>query len=194
MQTEMNCTNRLDNISTSVREHIADSDAPAVYCGTYHKYNNGSLFGEWLDLDTFVSCDEFIEVCRALHNDEEDPELMFQDFQNFPETFFNKGFFGEEEFDKVQEYIGLDYDEQRQFEAFMEAFGNDSIDDFRDRFCGEYDSEEDYARECFYECCPKVYGDDASDFLERYFDYERFASDLFSGDYTFQDGCVFRDY
>ena len=53
---------------------------PSVYCGTYRKYNNGSLFGLWLDITKFNDYDEFIDVCRQLHADEEDPELMFQDY------------------------------------------------------------------------------------------------------------------
>ena len=47
---------------------------PSVYCGTYGKYNNGSLFGLWLDITKFNDYDEFIDVCRQLHADEEDPE------------------------------------------------------------------------------------------------------------------------
>ena len=52
---------------------------PKVYVGTYAKYNNGNLFGEWLELDDYSDEDEFLEACRELHSDEEDPELMFQD-------------------------------------------------------------------------------------------------------------------
>lgn len=70
----------------SVSSYIVDYlwDQPAIYCGTYKKYNEGSLFGAWLDLRTFDSYEEFIDVCMQLHADEEDPELMFQDYQCFP--------------------------------------------------------------------------------------------------------------
>lgn len=30
-----------------------------VYVGTYNKYNNGSLFGKWLDLSDYSDKDEF---------------------------------------------------------------------------------------------------------------------------------------
>ena len=38
-----------------IREHAAhyENSNPAVYCGTYAKYNNGSLYGMWIDLSTF---------------------------------------------------------------------------------------------------------------------------------------------
>lgn len=55
-----------------------------VYVGTYAKYNNGSLFGKWLDLSDYSDKEEFIEACWELHKDEEDPELMFQDYENIP--------------------------------------------------------------------------------------------------------------
>ena len=66
-----------------VSRYIVDYlwDQPAIYCGTYKKYNEGSLFGAWLDLRTFDSYEEFIDVCKQLHADEEDPELMFQDYR-----------------------------------------------------------------------------------------------------------------
>ena len=47
-----------------------------VYVGTYAKYNNGSLFGKWLDLSDYSDKDEFLEACRELHEDEQDPEFI----------------------------------------------------------------------------------------------------------------------
>ena len=52
-----------------------------LYCGTYKKYNEGSLFGKWMDLADYKDAEEFLEACYELHKDEEDPELMFQDYE-----------------------------------------------------------------------------------------------------------------
>lgn len=38
-----------------------------VYVGTYAKYNNGSLFGAWLDLSDYSDKEEFYEACREPH-------------------------------------------------------------------------------------------------------------------------------
>ena len=57
---------------------------PRIYVGTYAKYNNGSIQGEWLDLDDYTDKSDFIQACLELHDDEEDPELMFQDWENIP--------------------------------------------------------------------------------------------------------------
>ena len=61
-----------------------------VYVGTYAKYNNGSLFGAWLDLSDYSDKEEFYEACRELHKDEEDAEYMFQDWENVPEGLIYK--------------------------------------------------------------------------------------------------------
>ncbi len=53
---------------------------PAVYVGTYHKYNCGSIFGKWFDLTEFDRQGGFYEARQALHADEWDAEFMFQDW------------------------------------------------------------------------------------------------------------------
>ena len=62
----------------------------SVYVGTYGKYNNGSLFGAWLDLSDYADKEEFYEACRELHKDEEDAEFMFQDYENIPENLISE--------------------------------------------------------------------------------------------------------
>ncbi|CSU01471.1 Antirestriction protein [Shigella sonnei] len=39
--------------------------APAVYVGTWHKYNCGSIAGRWFDLTTFDDERDFFAACRA---------------------------------------------------------------------------------------------------------------------------------
>lgn len=60
---------------------------PAVYVGTWHKYNCGSIFGQWFDLTDFDDEDDFQEACRELHANEADPEFMFQDWEGIPSDF-----------------------------------------------------------------------------------------------------------
>lgn len=100
----------------SVSSYIVDYlwDQPAIYCGTYKKYNEGSLFGAWLDLRTFDSYEEFIDVCKQLHADEEDPELMFQDYQCFPAEWYSESCMDEEVFDKIIAFIQMDDDNRKR--------------------------------------------------------------------------------
>ena len=68
----------------------AISDQPAIYCGTYHKYNSGSIEGAWIDLTYIDDPAEFFELCAEIHSDESDPEFMFQDFQGFPRAYYSE--------------------------------------------------------------------------------------------------------
>ncbi len=180
-------TEQLESVSGYTVDYLWDQ--PAIYCGTYKKYNEGSLFGAWLDLRTFDSYDEFIDVCTQLHADEEDPEFMFQDYQCFPEYWYSESGMGEEVFNKIIAFLNLDDDRQKAFKAYVSATGNDSISDFEEDYEGEYDCEEDFASYIVSECydLERTMGN-----LSMYFDYKAFARDLFLSDYIFEDGYVFR--
>jgi antirestriction protein len=52
-----------------------------IYVGTYKKYNEGSIFGEWLQLSNYSDYDELLKAMKELHKDEADPEFMIQDFE-----------------------------------------------------------------------------------------------------------------
>ncbi len=67
-----------------------DLNDAKIYVGTYGKYNNGSLFGAWLDLSDYADKEEFYEACRELHKDEEDAEFIFQDYENIPENLISE--------------------------------------------------------------------------------------------------------
>lgn len=78
---------------------------PAVYVGTYGKYNNGSLEGGWVNLDDFSSKEEFLKYCvQKLHANERDAELMFQDYENVPEGFIGESWVS----DKLWDFINID--------------------------------------------------------------------------------------
>ena len=141
-----------------------------VYVGTYNKYNSGSLFGKWLDLSDYSDKDEFMEACRELHKDEEDPEFMFQDYENIPEA-------QQEAF-----FVWCDHHNN----DISEEDADDLISSFEDEYQGEYKDEEDYAYEIVEECY------DLPEFAKTYFDYSAFARDLFMTDYWMDNGFVFR--
>ena len=162
---------------------------PAVYVGTYSKYNDGNLFGMWVDLVKCGDYDTFMEVCHNLHADEEDPELMYQDYECFPNAWYSESGIDEDTFDKIIEYAELDEDDREAFEEFTDSFGNDSFDSFKERYMGKWDSEKDFAEHIVDECYNL---DDMMGHLASYFDYEAFARDLFIDDYYFTDGYVFR--
>ena len=164
-----------------------NSNNPALYCGAYAKYNNGSIEGMWIDLTTFDEYDEFIEFCCNLHADEDDPELMFQDYENFPRELYSESCFDEDDFDTIIKYAS--FADRDAVDAFLSCFSVDELDKFEDAYQGEFDSEEDFAYHIIDECydIEQTMGN-----LSFYFDYEKFARDLFMCDYFFDNGYVFR--
>ena len=38
-----------------------------IYVGTYAKYNNGSIAGEWLDLLNYENFDELKDICKVIY-------------------------------------------------------------------------------------------------------------------------------
>ena len=122
---------------------VTASGAPSVYVGTYSKYNDGSIDGKWLNLENYKDEDEFYAAARELHKDEEDPELMFQDFENFPKRFYGESSLAKELWD----WLELNEDDRELLEVYVDDIGDAkaTIEDARDNFDGTYDSEEDWA-------------------------------------------------
>lgn len=165
-----------------------------IYVGTYAKYNGGSIFGKWLDLSDYSDKEEFYEACRELHKDEQDPEFMFQDWEYIPSDLIGESWLADNIFEIIEAIDELDDDKKAAFDVWLNHGSHDIttkdiadlIRSFEDDFQGAYDDEEDYAYEIVDECY------DLPEFAKTYFDYAKFARDLFMGDYWFEDGYVFR--
>lgn len=165
-----------------------------LYVGTYHKYNCGSIAGEWVTLTNFKDVAEFYAYCAEIHKDEDDPEFMFQDYENLPRSFYSEcsidGNFWE--FAAALTEQDIDYE---TFCAWANHFGSDLTEDavsnFCASFCGNYDSEKDFAEEIAEENgwfkAMETAGINAS-----YFDIDQFTYDLFDvGEYSFIGGAVY---
>ena len=124
---EKNYLGKLAFQKMSVEYYMNDCEDghPAVYVGTYAKYNDGSLFGMWVDLVKCGDYDTFMEVCHNLHADEEDPELMYQDYECFPSAWYSESGIDEDTFDKIMEYADMDEDDMEAYEEFVDSFGNE---------------------------------------------------------------------
>ena len=184
----------LESLQEAISKHEwkHQSDSPALYCGTYGKYNEGNLGGMWVNVSTFDSYEDFINFCKAIHADENDPELMYQDFANIPDSLYHESM-GEDEFNNLLKYCELcdDYSVEA-VDDFLEIFSPEDLDRMDDAYAGVYDSKGDFAREIINDCydIDKMMGE-----LACYFDYEALARDLFMGDYHFgSHGTVLRAF
>ena len=131
-----------------------------IYVGTYAKYNDGSLFGKWLDLSDFADKQDFISECRKLHIDEEDPELMFQDWEEIPDSLICESWLSDSFFTLRDALEKLTDTEQEAFMTWCDSGSydldsedcSDLIESFRSEYYGEYDSEEDFACQLVEDC------------------------------------------
>lgn len=53
-------------------------DTTSIYCSIFAKYNNGSLYGKWLNLSDYSDYDKLLTVMYELHSDESAPNLCLK--------------------------------------------------------------------------------------------------------------------
>jgi len=157
---------------------------PALYVGTYGKYNSGSIKGAWLYLDDYTDKGDFYAACKKLHADETDPEFMFQDSDCIPNSLYSEGGLD----DKIFEWLDLDDDEREYVQAYWDCISSDAeIEDIQDAYEGTHESEIQYMEEWL----------DSSGMLSEipenlryYFDTEAFLRDCkINGDVNFAEGA-----
>ena len=156
-----------------------------IYVGTYAKYNDGSLFGAWLDLDDYTDLDSFYEACQELHHDEEDPELMFQDWEGIPDRFISESSLEAEYFDYMDMVNGSHLDEE-VWEAAQDLDIEPEM--VEELYHGEYNDDEDFA----YDLAEQLgLIDHEAGWPNNCIDWERAARDLMY-DYGSSNGHYFR--
>ena len=113
-----------ETLIDAIGEHKSGCEGnPSIYCGTYGKYSGEEgIRGLWIDLTTFSDYDDFLNFCYAIHADEEDPELMAQDYEGFPRQWYYVGFMSEDNFDNILEYSEMgDLARYFDYEAFLQS-------------------------------------------------------------------------
>lgn len=151
-----------------------------VYVGTYGKYNSGSIKGAWLNLDDYADKEDFLKACAELHNDEHDPELMFQDHEGIPEGMISESSINEE----VWDFLAMSDEEQELLTLYRAEIDSDAtLETAQENYAGTFNSEEDWAYD-YIESTGLLH--DCPDTLKNYFDYEAYARDArLGGDMTF---------
>ena len=140
-----------------------------IYVSTHRKLNSGMLDGAWLTLEDYANKAEFMDACLELHEDEQQPELIFNSWEDIPSKYITEEFVHEELWD----WLDLDdYDRGIAVTYFSEVDLNATPTEAIDAYCGQHDSEEDWAR--------KLWEDSGMlsqlpDFAQNYIDYEKYA-------------------
>lgn len=157
-----------------------------IYVGTYAKYNEGNIFGKWMNLEDYQGKEQFLGACGELHADEDDPEFMFQDWEGIPDDLISESYLNPAAWEYMQacEEFG-----EGEVAAYVELFNEWSREGFQDRYHGKYESWKDMATE-FLEETGEL--DKIPDNLRYYFDYEAYARDIrLNGDMVEHNGYFF---
>ena len=154
----------------------------AIYCGTYHKYNCGSLFGEWIQLSDFADKDEFIAYCKQLHKDEDDPELMFQDMEYIPSWLGGESWISP----IVWDLMNADDDDLDILGHYLQACTIDTdnmsaeelIEEAKEKFVGEYYSAEELGQAMFDEFIAPFFPKQMLSTIEYHFDMKGYGEEF----------------
>lgn len=146
-----------------------------LFVTDYASYNAGFQFvcGKWYDLTDYSNAEELFNAIiehynneanqevKELFNKEEneeieisDLELMFTDFEGFPESLYNESL-SESELDQIIEFSNLDEEEKEKIDAFINCFGGDikqAFEKYEDSYQGEFKSDEDFAENMAENC------------------------------------------
>ena len=174
----------LDYWSNKIDKTIA-IDIPSIYVGTYEKYNNGSLAGNWLKLTDYDDLDDFYKACHELHKDESDPELMFQDYEYIPKSMIGESWIDPQFYDFIDtvDFSCIDLD------VYIEAVNNGlDWNDLESKYYGEFDSDSDFT----FEYAINTGFEQPNNFPYNYIDWDMAAYDLMQS-FTEINGHYFSD-
>ncbi len=168
-----------------------------IYVGTYKKYNEGSIYGKWLNLEDYSTYEELKKEMYNLHKDEQDPEFMFQDYE-CPNLFkemrlISESYISDEIFEIMEIIENCSYDFE-VIEAYCNCVGcyekdiYKIIEEVEECYCGEYDNDIHFVSNLLEDC------GDIPQNLPNYIhiDWERTAWNIML-DYSTSDNHYFRN-
>jgi len=169
---------------------------PRAWVGCLGCYNNGALFGKWIEgvnasdltgngLATLENIGGYIAPrCVKCFGD----EFWVFDHENYLGLI--EGECSPSEAEEAADTIEAMPEEEREaFGEYVAHVGSATYEQFEEANCGQWDSEEAFAEDLLAST-----GDlDPNSFLARYFDLEAFARDLFYDYFITDSGHVFRN-
>lgn len=142
-----------------------------IYVGTYAKYNSGSIQGAWLDPEDYLTKEQFLEACAALHSDEKDPELMFQDWEEIPDEMIGESFVS----DDLWDWLELDDSDRELLAVYRDNVDSSgTIEQAQEAYAGTFNDEADWA-ENWWEDSGML--SEVPDSARGYINYEAYARD-----------------
>lgn len=171
---------------------IESNFEPKIYVACLAAYNNGILFGDWIDANQ--DADQINESIQAMLKKSpitNAEEWAIHDFEDFGGIKLNES----EDIENVAAIAAFLVEHGELGAEVLNYSGNDIEDAeklIEEGYQGHFDSEEEFATQLYQECY------EIPPHLEFYIDYKAVARDLFINDYFSLDGKsgvhVFRYY
>lgn len=178
-----------------------------IYVASLADYNDGVLFGKWFTIEDYDNAEELKDAIEEMlkespylkwlgiskeaiekHGASNWTEYAVHDQEDLPDFLADTEYPDYEDFYKYLDLVDAVNQDEDAVLAYLDIidFDSASVSHFNDSFIGKYKTKEDYAEEYAFSCLciPEE--------LERYFDYEKLADDLFEYDLEFINGYVFR--
>ena len=160
---------------------------PQIYIACLAAYNNGFLHGEWIEADQDPEdlqeeINKILATSPTLKLGECCEEWAIHDYDDMP----NLGEYPS--LTEISEAAKAIAECGEAYEAYIDHVGAEfaNLEDFRDSYCGQWESEKDFVMERFPE------ENEIPAHLEMYIDWEAIATDWFIDSYYMNKGHVFR--
>lgn len=147
-------------------------------------YTNGLLKGEWIDLEGCEIKDainDYLEE-RSEYTGEVHEEYAVHDYEDFPDLGEHPDL---DELQDIIDYVHKTSQDIDVIKAYYYIHSEFDKDNFEESYQGEFTDEKDFAYDLVESCYDL---ENTMGNLASYFDYEKFARDLFCGDYTSVSG------
>jgi antirestriction protein len=193
------CLLRMQGFLTlQIKKIMFTSRTPRVYVGTYKKYNNLSTEGDYLDLTDYSDREEFYKACRELHKDETDPEFHFQDWEDLPKFMITESSLDEGVFEYLEVMEAMEDSRANAFDIFVISVHGSwqgltkMMKYFENSYQGYYGKGTENAEIRYTEQFVDDMGylKNVPDVVQRYFDFEAYAKELFMADLYEDEGHV----
>lgn len=147
----------------------------SIFASSYGLYSRGSLFGKWFYFDEYETREEMINNIKGyLKGEDDDPEIMYQDFSNLPSSLYSEFEITEDLFNACK-YLESNNDDEiiAAIDAYSELFDGFNVESFEDKYVGYFDGHYDLGVYFAEVGCFEIPED-----IEPYFDYEKYGRDM----------------